>query len=406
MKVPQQPEVNVGMVGHVDHGKTTLTKALTGEWTDKHSEEIKRGISIKLGYADCAIYQDTALPEPECYSTADVNPTSGTTAKLLRTISIVDVPGHETLMAIMLSGTALMHGALLLIAANERCPQPQTREHLMALEIMGMPNLIIVQNKVDLVDDAKAQANAEEIRAFVTGTCAEKAPIIPVSAHHDANIDALIAAIQRQIPTPTLDASRPVRMVVARSFDVNKPGSKIQELVGGVLGGSIMQGVLKEGAEIEISPGVKGPSGWEGQFTTANSLITGSTRATSVHPGGLVGVATDLDPALTKGDAMLGKLVGLPGSLPPVRESVTLDITLLERVVGTAEDLKVEAVRTNEPVMLNVGAATTVGTARSVRDSVVELTLKIPLCVDSGARVAVSRRLGGRFRLIGYGVVS
>src|SRR3989338_3041972 len=117
-----QPEVNIGLAGHVDNGKTTLTSALSGKWTDTHSEEIKRGITIRLGYADTIFYKDN--------DTYTVKKTK--TAKAIRKVSFLDAPGHESLMATMLSGSAIMDGALLLVAANEQCPQPQTKEHLMA----------------------------------------------------------------------------------------------------------------------------------------------------------------------------------------------------------------------------------------------------------------------------------
>lgn len=180
MKVPAQPAANIGMVGHVDHGKTTLTKALTGEWTDRHSEEIKRGISIKLGYADAAFYKCPTCQEPTCYSNKKVCPACGAKTDLLRSVSFVDSPGHETLMATMICGAALMNGALLLIAANEPCPQPQTREHLMALDIIGIKNIIIVQNKIDIVNEQEAEENYKQIKDFTRGTCAESAPIVPV----------------------------------------------------------------------------------------------------------------------------------------------------------------------------------------------------------------------------------
>ncbi|MCQ2071013.1 MAG: GTP-binding protein, partial [archaeon] len=138
MKVQKQPEINIGMIGHVDHGKTTLTKALSGEWTDRHSEEIKRGISIRLGYADVAFYKCPVCQGSEAFCTKKECPKCGAETEFLRAVSFVDAPGHETLMATMLSGAALMDGALLLVAANERCPQPQTKEHLMALSIIGI----------------------------------------------------------------------------------------------------------------------------------------------------------------------------------------------------------------------------------------------------------------------------
>ena len=251
------PEVNIGLVGHVDHGKTTLTEALTGKWTDTHSEEIKRGITIRLGYADATFYKCKKCPEPVCYCSTPKCPVCFGDAEPIRTVSFVDAPGHRTLMATVLSGTAIMDGALLLIAADEKCPQPQTFEHLMALNIAGVENIIIVQNKIDAVSPERAEENYKEIKEFVKGTIAEKAPIIPISALQRVNIDLLIEAIQKYIPTPKRDPNLVPKMYVARTFDVNRPGTPIEKLKGGVLGGSLIQGKLKLGDEIEIKPGVK-----------------------------------------------------------------------------------------------------------------------------------------------------
>src|SRR6056297_1651573 len=251
----RQPEVNIGLVGHVDHGKTTLVRALSGEWTDQHSEEMKRGISIRLGYADATLRRCPDCDEPECYTVAEQCPEHGTETEILRTVSFVDAPGHETLMATMLSGASLMDGAVLVVSANEPVPQPQTEEHLMALDIIGIDNIVIAQNKVDLVDADTARNNYEQIKEFVAGTVAEDAPIVPVSAGQEVNLDLLIQAIEEEIPTPDRDPDADPRMHVARSFDINKPGTTANELAGGVLGGSLVQGELEVGDEIEIRPG-------------------------------------------------------------------------------------------------------------------------------------------------------
>ncbi|MGH7322212.1 MAG: translation initiation factor IF-2 subunit gamma, partial [Candidatus Rokuibacteriota bacterium] len=195
MKTTRQPEVNIGLIGHVDHGKTTLTQALTGRWTDTHSEELKRGISIRLGYADATFYRCPSCPEPEAYSTHPKCGICASDTKLLRTVSFVDAPGHETLMATMLGGAAIMDGAVLLAAANERCPQPQTKEHLMAIQIVGIDKVVVVQNKIDLVTPEKARENHKQIAQFVQGTVAESASIVPVCAQQSVNIDALIMAL-------------------------------------------------------------------------------------------------------------------------------------------------------------------------------------------------------------------
>jgi translation initiation factor 2 subunit 3 len=410
MSVAHQPEINIGMIGHVDHGKTTLTKALSGEWTDRHSEEIKRGISIRLGYADVSFYKCPKCGDTKAYTSRPECKGCGGKAEFLRSVSFVDAPGHETLMATMLSGAAMMNGALLLVAANEPCPQPQTKEHLMALSIIGVENIIIVQNKIDIVTKEEALDNYKQIKAFTKGTIAENAPIIPVSAHHDVNIDKLIEAIEKYIPTPKHEGKGPARMFVARSFDINQPGSSPEELKGGVLGGSIIHGKLEIGEEIEIAPGRKveltgGKVAWEKIITTIESLHAGGTELQKAKPGGLIAIGTKLDPALTKSDGLTGRVVGKPGTLPPVMHKIVMTTTLLERVVGAAEDLAVDNIKTNEPLMLSVGTATTVGVVTSARGSESEVALKIPVCAEKGQRVAVSRKITGKWRLIGFGII-
>jgi translation initiation factor 2 subunit 3 len=204
-KDPVQPEINIGLVGHVDHGKTTLTEQFSGKWTDTHSEEMKRGITIRLGYADTVFYKCPKCKGVEGYTAKNKCDVCKTEAEPLRKVSFVDAPGHESLMATMLSGATIMDGALLLIAADEECPQPQTREHLMALQISGIKKIVIVQNKIDIVSKEQAVKNYEQITKFLKGTDYEKAPIVPISARHGVNIDVLIETIEKHIPTPKRD---------------------------------------------------------------------------------------------------------------------------------------------------------------------------------------------------------
>lgn len=403
------PEINIGMVGHVDHGKTTLTEALSGIWTDVHSEEIKRGISIRLGYADCIFQKCPSCSTPQCYTTKAKCTNCGAKTEVLREISFVDSPGHETLMATMLSGAALMDGAVLVIAANETCPQPQTKEHLMALNIIGVKNIVIVQNKIDIVSKKDAIKNYKEIKEFIKGTVAEKAPIIPIAAQHDTNLDILIGAIEERIPTPKRSKDDSLRMYIARSFDVNKPGTKPEDLVGGVVGGSLTQGKIKLGEEIEIRPGVRQEEEnkviWKPITTKVTTLMAGSKKVKQVHPGGLIAVGTSLDPSLTKSDGLSGNILGIPGTLPDTLDKLLLEVHLLDRVVGAKEELDVEGIRTNEPLMLNVVTATTIGVVSSARVNEAEVRLKLPISAEKGSRVAISRRIGARWRLIGYGII-
>ena len=402
-----QPEVNIGMVGHVDHGKTTLTKAFTSVWTDTHSEEMRRGITIKLGYADVPFYK-CVLEDGTVTYTNSPKKCDGT-SELSRVVSFVDAPGHETLMATMLSGAALMNGALLIIAANEKCPQPQTKEHLMALNIMDVQNIIIVQNKVDLVTDERARESYDEIKEFVKGSIAEDAPIIPVSAHHDVNIDILIEAIETMIPTPDYDVESPPRMYIARSFDVNKPGTKPKKLKGGVIGGSLIQGKLRVGDEIEIVPGLPKQKGnkvvWEPIYSEIMSLVSGGNMRDEVSPGGLVGIGTYLDPALTKNDSMIGRMAGKPGTLPEALSELTLEAHLWDYVVGSVRVIRVDKIKTKEMLMLTIGTSNTVGTVTSARGDEIHISLKYPVVGEKNQRIAIGRRISNRWRLIGYGIL-
>jgi translation initiation factor 2 subunit 3 len=405
--LPKQPEVNIGTSGHVDHGKTTLTQAITGIWASAHSEELKRGITIKVGYADAAFYKCSQDHGAGAFSTSSRCPVCGRKTEFLRAVSFVDCPGHESLMTNMLAGAFLMDGALLVIAANEPVPKPQTREHLQALQMLGMQKIVIAQNKVDLVTDAEAKRNYGQIQKFVQGTVAEDAPIVPISAQQKLNIDALIEALEESIPTPKRDVSTAPLMYVVRSFDVNRPGAEIQTLSGGVLGGSLTRGELKTGDEIELKPGmIEERSGkYVPVITEVSSLQTGAGAAEKVGPGGLVAVGTRLDPTYTKGDQMVGSVIGKPGTLPDTLEHVTLEVSLLETAVGSAELVKVDKVKLSETVRLNLGTASTLAMATSVRGDVVELDLKKPVAIESGMRAAISRRIAERWRLIGSGVL-
>ena len=408
-RLKRQPEINIGTIGHVDHGKTTLVESLTGVWAARHSEELKRGITIKLGYADATIYRCPKCEPPHNYSTQETCPRCGSKGEFVRALSFVDAPGHEALMATMLSGAAVMDGVILVIAADEPCPQPQTREHLAAIEIVGVDKIVVAQNKIDLVDRERAVESYRGIRDFTKGTVAEKAPIIPLSAQSSVNVDVMLHALEEHIPTPARDTSKPPRMHVVRSFDVNKPGTLIEDLVGGVIGGTIFQGIFRVSDELELRPGIGGargrPGSYETLFSEIVSLHAGGRRVKEAYSGGLVGIGTLLDPSLTKADGLIGNLVGKPDTLPPTRFELALDFHLFERAVGTKDLVEVKGINVSESLLLDVGTAPTVGKVVGIKGDTAELKLSRPICAEESARVAVSRRIAGRWRLIGFGII-
>jgi translation initiation factor 2 subunit 3 len=400
-----QPCINIGTSGHVDHGKTTLIEAITGVWTSGHSEELRRGITIKVGYADAAFYKCQNCEPPSNYSVLPKCSLCDSDAQLTRVVSFVDSPGHESLMANMLSGGALMDGSILVIAANEKVPQPQTREHLLALQVLGINNIVIVQNKVDLVEKEKAIENYNQIIEFVSGSVAEKAPIIPISAQHRMNIDVLIENIEKYIPTPERINNNTGIMHILRSFDINKPGTPIKNIKGGALGGALIQGEFETGSEIEILPGIynEKKNKYEPIFSEIASLATGAGIVDKVKPGGLVAIGSKLDPSFIKSDSLIGSVIGKPNSLPDTVEEISIDINLFDTAVGTQDMVKVDPIKNKENLRLNIGTAVTTGTVTGSKNQRIEIRVKKPVCLMQKSKVAISRRIADRWRLIGAG---
>jgi len=395
------PEINIGLIGHVDHGKTSLVEALTGKWASTHSEELKRGITIRLGYADTTFY---FCEKCKLYSTTDKCVKCFGECKPKRAVSFVDMPGHETLMATVLSGSALIDGALLIISADEKCPQPQTAEHLKVLDIIDNHNIIIVQNKIDIVTDEQAMKNYNEIKTFVKGTVAENAPIIPVSALHRTNIDILIETIEERMTTPERDLTASPKLYIARSFDINKPGSEISKLRGGVLGGSITKGKICVGDEIEIRPGVKIKDTYSYLRSKVIEIIHGNQKVQEATPGGLVSLQTELDPGLTRGDTLSGNFASQPDKLPQNSSTIKFKIELFDHIVGVENDQKV-SLHINDALLITQTIAKTVGIVTSMKKEVAEVKLKIPLCVDKDDKIALSKQVSGRWHLIGWGKI-
>lgn len=386
---------------YVAHGKTTLVESLTGKSTLMHSEELKRGITIRLGYADATFYKC----KNGHYCSTEKCPIDFSDCEILRTVSFIDAPGHETLMATVLTGAVLMDGAILIIAANEKCPQPQTREHLAALEVVGIDNVIIAQTKIDLVSEERARESYNEIKKFVKGTILEKSPVVPVSAQQRINLDLVIESIEKYIPTPMREEEKNLKMLIARSFDINKPGAEPAKLSGGVLGGAITLGKVKINDKVEIRPGIRVGSKYKPLVTKILGLQKAGIDLEEAGPGGLLGMLTTLDPFLTKSDSLVGNVVGFPGKLSEIRDILCLETKMLERVVGSKELKSTVPIRVNEELMVNIGTARSIGTVTLLKKKRIDLKLKIPVCAEQGEKVVISRLIAGRWRLIASAVV-
>lgn len=390
-----QPELNIGLFGHVDHGKTTLVKALTGKWTDTHSEELKRGITIKLGYADLNIYKCEGCGK---YWVSEKHPECGGKCRFVRKLSFVDAPGHESLMATAISASSVIDGALFLISASEKCPQEQTKEHFMILEKMGVSKIIIVQTKIDIVSRARALENYNEIREFVKGTFAENAPIVPISAPHALNLEYLVEQIDRIMVASEREKSDVPVAYVVRSFDVNRPGVEIKNLRGGVLGCAIVKGKFKVGDEIEIKPGYGSGESFTPLGTSIAGLKAGEEDIAEARPGGLVGIGTFLDPSLTKSDTLIGNTISVKGAIPDPVLAISMKYELIDR-----KDIDNAPLRVGEPLLINVHSATSVGVIAKLNKGIASISLKRPIIVFGSDKIAISRRIGQRWRFCGIG---
>jgi translation initiation factor 2 subunit 3 len=398
------PDAIVSTAGHVDHGKTQTTYALSGVWVMRHSEEIKKAMTIKLGYTQIGIYDcgeeyyytDGILQNGKC--------PNGAEPKLIRRISLLDVPGHEVLVATMVSGAAVVDGAILVIDASQPVPQPQTVEHFAVLDIIGVRNIVVAQNKIDLVPKEKALENYRQIREFLRGTWAEKAKVVPISALHKVNIDALATYLAKAVPPREAELGKPARFSVLRSFNVNPPGTPPEKLKGGVLGGTLLQGVVRVGDELEIRPGLKVDKpkpGYQPILTKVLSIEYSGHRVDEARPGGLVGIMTGLDPALTKADALAGAVAGTPGTLPPVWTALEIETKPIPRTYeGKAEPFK-----QGEMVLVAVGPATVFGVVQAVKKEVITVALKKAVCAEQGSKAVLIRQVKNRWIVTNYGTV-
>uniref|UniRef100_A0A1B0D7A8 protein-synthesizing GTPase n=1 Tax=Phlebotomus papatasi TaxID=29031 RepID=A0A1B0D7A8_PHLPP len=322
--------------------------------------------------------------------------------QLVRHVSFVDCPGHDILMATMLNGAAVMDAALLLIAGNESCPQPQTSEHLAAIEIMKLKQIVILQNKIDLVKESQAKEQYEQITKFVQGTVAEGAPIIPISAQLKYNIEVLCEYITKKIPIPQRNFTDPPRLIVIRSFDVNKPGCEVNDLKGGVAGGSILRGVLKVGQEIEVRPGLVSKDA-DGKltcrpiFSKIVSLFAEQNELQFAVPGGLIGVGTKIEPTLCRADRLVGQVLGAVGALPDIFIELEFSYYLLKRLLGVRTEgdkkgAKVQKLARSEILLVNIGSLSTGGRVTATKADLAKITLTNPVCTEIGEKIALSRR--------------
>ncbi len=386
-----QPIINIGMLGSVSDGKSTTVHSLTGIKTQRHSDEMKRNITIKPGYANMKIY----LNEDN-----DINTESG---ELIHHVSFIDCPGHYQLIVTMMSCIRLMDGIILVVSAAEPIDKkPQLIQHIMAIKMSGIKNVIVLLNKLDLVKKTVAKERYNDLCKVLKKYEINPKVIIPVSMNHKIGVDNLLKNIMKFMgPNINRQNENPLFMI-SRSFDINHVNIKYNDMVGGVIGGSLIGGNLKVGDEIEILPGImsKNQDGeiiYKPHYTKITSLKSETTELESICSGGLIGIGTNIDPFYCKNDNMIGMIAGLKGSMPPVYTEITMNYN--EIVFDDYQWNKYNCMI----ITIIVGTNSIDGKIIKFDEKYINVKLNKPACIPNDSIIILCNKTHDAFHISAYG---
>lgn len=311
--IDDQPFITIATQGRVANGKSLLIKSLTGVNPMKFQKEAERNMTLKLGYTNAKFYKCETCPKPYCYQINSENNKCNqceSKLKLVLHVSFVDSPGHTELQSTALSGAANMDYCILVVSAD--CTQdPETNEHYKVIKILDLESKsVIAHNKIDLVTKIQALEHYKLIREnFNIDT------VIPMCAQFGFGLNRLIQYLVETIKNPINDTflnkiNLPLKVSIIRSFDVNKPGTLIKNLIGSVVGCTIKSGYIKIGDKIKIIPGICKANGTTQVLEAiVCSLQTENTQLQIAYPGGLIGIGLSIDPSLSKEDRLVGNFI-------------------------------------------------------------------------------------------------
>jgi translation initiation factor 2 subunit 3 len=413
--INNQPTINIGCLGSVTDGKSSMVNSVCGIKTQRHSSEHIKNITIKLGYANAKIFKCPSCPEPFCYESFDSKKKKAkceicdSNMDLIKHISFVDCPGHNDLLLTMMSGVSVMdHSIVVVSAADNINEKRQLKEHISAANVSELNNYLVCLNKLDLVDKDTAKNKYDELNILLQNTPIETAQIIPTSFNRGYNKKWLLHHICTELTEVNRDLDSPPIFRITRSFDINKPGCSISELSGGVLGGTLVKGKMNVGDIIEIRPGVvkKTANGlaYKPLLTTITSIKSENNSLKTVIPGGLIGIGTELDSYYTKNDTAVGNTIGHPGSLPEVYSDIEGTYTIMEKLFDNT-DPNIFKIRPNEMVLINVNSISIACKVTSISKDTINLSLinKL-LCLEEGDIIIISKKLAEGCKIVGKAI--
>lgn len=395
----KQPVVNVGMIGHVSNGKSTLTKCLTGITTQKHTDELVRNITIKLGYANAKIFKCDNCDSPECYQSTDSSVMEhkcmicNESTKLVMHVSHVDCPGHHDLMSVMLNGTAVMDYTILVESCvNASFPAPQTVEHFNITKEIGIEPVLAVLNKADLM--AKQKDKLPQLMTDLRKFTGSAIPVVPISGTLGINIDVVCECLAN-LNLPKKDLESNFKMLVIRSFNVNYPGVNLSDLKGGVLGGSITKGIMKVGDTVLVFPGFKsmkenvGEEDIKWQYSPLKckviSINSDKNQLDFAISGGLIGVQLDIDPGMTCNDNLVGQVM--------FKESEDMSNVKVFEIIQISHkkiENKTTTIKSGDLLSINVNSNKIGCKVIKKSSKYLNLLLDSPICVELGDKVTIN----------------
>jgi translation initiation factor 2 subunit 3 len=407
--IENQPIINIGCLGSVSDGKSTLVEKLTGIKTQKHSSEKTRNITIKQGYANMKVWED----DEKNFYTSDSNNKEyilhdETSLDLVNHISFVDCPGHQELIHTMLSSISLMDGAIVIIAVDQPLKtKPQLIQHLAAAKLGKLDKIIICMNKIDLVTKEVLMERKAELDTMLEQYDIKPFAVIPTCFNKKLGISYLLNKIMMLFnPANYLQRTemQPV-FRISRTFDINKPGTDWNDVNGGVIGGSLISGTLKVGDTIEIKPGqlskdMKGNIVSIPIKTKILSIQTDTSTLDSIIPGGLIGMRTDMDPYYCKNDMLSGNIVTVCTMDDiEIYNKININVKLVT-TFGAKWEPKVK-----DNLFIQIGTKMSEAKLLSIDDTQFQFEFTKPVCIQKGQNIIICKNIDKILKIVGESIL-